>query len=112
MAKTITIGNHDYEVISDMKAKGQNLYVSYKWAINNYGIRTLYCCYDRPSVYKEMAFDYCQKLLRDFDFFDNYTIIAYNIFQFTFGAIVKKDNKTYCLYVTRAHNYLVELTLY
>lgn len=109
MANYLSLNRANYEVIKKGTKKAEHLYNSYKWSRNYYGCRSLYCCYERPSVYKERAYDECVSMLRDFDDYECYTVIGYNSCTFSFGAIVWLNEKMYLMYITKEHNYLVEL---
>lgn len=109
MAKYLSLISANYEVIKKGTKKAENLYNGYKWSLSNYGWRSLYCCYERPSVYKERAYEECLRMLRDFDAYEKYTVIGYNSCTFSFGSIVWLKGQMYLMYITKEHNYLVEL---
>lgn len=109
MAKTIKIGDNYYEVVKITTVKGKELYNSWKHSKNYYGCRSLYDCYERPSVYKQRAYEECMSMLNDFEYFEWDTVIGYNCMMFSYGAYVEYDNVAYVMYITKEHNYLVEL---
>ena len=110
MAKNyLHLKNADYEVISIKTSLGQRLYNSYRHSVNYWGCRSLRICYERPSWAKQCAYDDCMRMLDDFEYFERDTVIGYNCMQFSYGASVELGEHTYCMYITKCHNYLVEL---
>lgn len=105
----LSLKSANYEVIKKGTKKAEHLYNSYKWSMNYYGTRNLWHCYERPSQAKECAYEDCVGMLSDFEGCKGYTVISYNCMQFTFGSIVWLKGIVYLMYITKAHNYLVEL---
>ena len=105
----LSLKRANYEVIKKGTKKAEHLYNSYKWSMNYYGRRNLYYCYDRPSQAKIRAYEYCIGMLADFEGCKGYTVIGYNCMQFSFGSFVWLEGKMYLMYITKSHNYLVEL---
>ena len=102
-------GDYTFELVTGKKA--QDLYDRYHHSNNYYGSRTLWDCYDRPSYAKEGAYDYCMSAMRSFEDYEAWTVIGYNCMQFSFGCRVydAKTHKHYVLYITKEHNYAIEV---
>lgn len=69
---------------------------------------SLWECYNNFSRSKENALEYCHNLQSKYNGF-NGGIVSYNIMQFTYTFEFKEDGKHYKAYITKVHNYLVEL---
>ena len=109
MAKTMNVAGINYEVIKSGTKRAKHLYKCFEYSINRYGGRTLWSCYTRPSYAKERAYNECVSWVRGFDDYDVWTVITYNTMMFTFGCIVYLEGKKYLMFITKAHNWLVEL---
>lgn len=108
--KTLTINGTNFELKVPRKNK-----VTISEALEyleRYKGRTIYDCYERPSVYKEAIYSDWLCWLRTTVNVGYFGVTGYNCMQFSLGALAWIDDKYYLLRITRDHNIAVELTGY
>lgn len=107
--KTITINNVNFEEVNRNTKKGQSLVNRYYQSINHYGLRTLWEVYTRPSRLKEDIFHVWLKFFISIAPAQT-TIVRYNSNQFIIGAIANVNEKKYLFYISKLHNYIIDIT--
>lgn len=78
---------------------------------NDYELKAIYDCYDRPSTYKVNAYNYWVDYARGLDLLKvaYYGVASYNSNIFTFDFCFKYESKKYYAHITPSHNYICEV---
>ena len=88
--------------IKSTTQRGQQMCRAYKWS-NKYNIHS---AYDRPSLRKINAWEYCKKLCEENNGY-GLKITGHNTCTFSAGFLFNKDGSTYLCYITPSYDYVV-----
>lgn len=72
------------------------------------GPRTLYDCYKKPSVYKELAYNLCKEQCQKYEG-KGFTVVSYGTFTFSVGFIVKQGPNVTFFYITAYNTFVSKL---
>lgn len=102
MAKTITLHGHNYTLMTPSYAsKAYNSFCR----SSDVELRDVYGRYSRA---KENAYEYCRAREREFNSYTG-VITGYNIFTFSYAFTGWCDGKEYFIYITKDHDYAIEI---
>ncbi len=71
--------------------------------LKTYNGSDLYNCYDKPSINKIRAMQYCEDLCTKYNG-HHLTIIGYNLMQFSVGFLFEQDGRNYFAYITKNYD--------
>jgi hypothetical protein len=72
------------------------------------GPRTLYDCYKKPSIYKELAYALCKEQCLRYEG-KGFTVISYECFAFSVGFIVKQGPNVTFFFITACNEFVSKL---
>jgi len=104
MAKTISLHGHNYTLISPKTQFAERI----KSNFNNSSDVDLRDAYGSYSRAKENAYAYCREREREFSSY-NGVIASHNSMQFTYAFTGWCDGKLYLIYITKDHDYALEI---
>ena len=102
MAKTITLHEHNYTVMT--KSQAQRAYRAFLRS----STYTLDEAYGRYSKAKANAYEYCQAREREFEAYDG-CITGANTCQFSYAFTGMFEGKRYFVYITKSYDYAIAL---
>ena len=104
MAKTISLHGHNYTVISAKTQFANRIKRQFDSSYDS-DLRDVYGSYSRA---KENAMDYCRAREREFSSYDG-VITSHNCMQFTYAFTGWCEGKLYLIYITKCHDYALEI---
>ena len=104
MAKTINLFGHSYELMSAKTERAKRIYDAF-CSSSDYELYHVYGSFSRA---KENAMDYCRARERECNSTDG-VITSYCIMQFTYAFTCESEGKRYLVYITKSHDYVIDL---
>lgn len=77
--------------------------------IQGYELKTLYDCYNNPSMIKQDIMKYWVDFAIKHNSGVYFGVAGYNCMMFTFDAMIMHEDKKYYIHITPKNNYIMEV---